>query len=121
MLAILVSQVVTKTQTMLNFEQNQIQEPKQESYFDADYVYNARDGWRVAFGLTAYDSNSDNATLDESYGTVNAYIKTWGEVDSQGEAVPTYFRKLETEPCREEDINFNNDEDQDSYKFFSPH
>ena len=106
---------------MLNFQDNQIQQPKQESYFDGDYVYDSRDGWRVAFGLTAYDSSSDSTPFDESYGTVNAYIKTWGEVDSEGTPKPTYFKKLTTEPCREEDINFNNDENQDSYKFYSPH
>ena len=68
---------------MLNFEDNSIQEPMQENYFAADYVYGSRDGWRVAFGLTSYDSSLEEQ-LDESYGTVNAYIKTWGEVDSQG-------------------------------------
>ena len=40
---------------MLNFRDNTIQEPTQEDYFAADYVYDARAGWRVAFGLTAYD------------------------------------------------------------------
>ena len=121
MMALLVTQVVSKTQTMINFEDNQIQTPRQEGYFPADYVYDARDGWRIAFGLTAYDQSSDDPAFDESYGNVSAYIKTWGEVDSQGEVIPINLKKLDTEPCREEDINFNNDEKQDGYKFFAPH
>ena len=55
----------------------------------------------MAFGVTPYDSSSDSAEFDESYGTVNAYIKTWGELDQHGEIKPTYFRRLETEPCKE--------------------
>ena len=83
-------------------------------------MYDSRDGWRVAFGLTAYDSSSDPAPFDETYGTVGAYIKTWGEKDAAGNYVATYFRKLETEPCQAKDINFENEENQDKYKFFVP-
>ena len=64
---------------MLNYGDNTIQEPVTENYFDKDYIYDTRDGFRVAFYLTAYDSTSDQAPLDDSYGQVNAYLKTWGE------------------------------------------
>ena len=105
---------------MLSYKDNTIQEPTQDNYFAPDYVYDARDGWRVAFGLTAYDSSSDPAPFDDTYGTVGAYIKIWGEKDAAGNSTPTYFKKLETEPCKDSDINIDNVENQDKFKFFAP-
>lgn len=120
MIATIVSYGYMKAGIMLNFKDNTIQEPTQDNYFAPDYVYDARDGWRVAFGLTAFDSSSDPAPFDDTYGTVGAYIKIWGEKDAAGNSTPTYFKKLETEPCKDSDINIDNVENQDKFKFFAP-
>ena len=70
-----------KFEIMLNYKENRIEEPTTRNYFGRDFTYNARDGWRVAFGLSAWDNSSDAAPFDESYGTIGAYQKIWGEKD----------------------------------------
>jgi len=44
---------------MLDYLDNTIQEPTSYNYYASDYTYDSRDGFRIAFGLTAYDSSSD--------------------------------------------------------------
>ena len=119
MLSILFSQAYFKIVVMLNFGDNSISEPTQENYFPGDFIYDEKDGWRIAFGITAYD-DKDSEPFDESFGTINAYLKVWGEKDAQGNIKPLYFRKLETQPCSQSEINLHNDPDQDKYKFFFP-
>ena len=45
-------------------------------------------GWRVAFGLTAYGSESDPTPLDDTIGELVAYQKEWGQLDEQGNIKP---------------------------------
>ena len=120
MVLIIVLYGFAKADTMVNYLDNTIQEPSTKNHFDFDYVYNSKDGFRVAFGLTAYDSSSDPRELDESFGTLAAYLKIWGEKDAAGQTLPTYFKRLETRPCNKNDINLDNDENQDKYLFYSP-
>ena len=68
-------------------------------------------GWRVAFGLTAYDSNSDPTPLDDTIGKLTVYQKEWGHVDEQGNLKPTEMRPLKTRPCTRADINFEGSKD----------
>lgn len=107
-----------KAIVMFNHLDNKIQEPTISNFFDSNFVYDTRDGWRVAFGLTAYDNMSDQAPFDETYGRLNAYQKIWGEKDADGNILPLYFKKLATEPCKEEDINLNGDSEQEKYMFY---
>jgi len=44
---------------MFNFLDNTIQEPMEKNYFEVDYEYDSSQGFRIAFGIAAYDSNSD--------------------------------------------------------------
>lgn len=92
MIVILVLYGYMKSLIMFNYEDNTIQEPLTKNYFDHDYVYDSSDGWRIAFGLTAYDSSSDKRPFDDSFGKIGAYIKVWGEKDENGDFKPTYFR-----------------------------
>ena len=120
MVSIIVIYGLVKGQIMINFMDNTIQEPTSRNYFEHDFTYDSRDGFRLAFALTAYDSSSDAREFDESFGTVGAYQKIWGEVDALGNNVPTYFKKLALEPCRTSDINLEGDVNEDKYRFYSP-
>lgn len=80
--------------TMSGYKANIIQTPNQPGFFPYDYIYDSSDGWRLAFGLTAYDSSSDPAPFDQTYGTMGAYMKVWGDKDENGDPLPTYFAKL---------------------------
>ena len=120
MIFILVSYGWMKASIMMNYDDNTIQEPSTKNYFPIDYEYTAKDGWRVAFALTAYDSSGDQRPFDDSFGTIGAYLKIWGDVDKDGNNIATYFKKLETEPCKLSDINLDGDHNHDSYKFFAP-
>lgn len=90
------------------------------NYFGPDFIYDERDGWKVAFGITAYDRSSDSAPFDDSYGTLGAYEKIWGEEDADGNVKDTYFKKLKSGPCTASDINLEGDEIEDNYKFYTP-
>ena len=70
--------------------------------------------------MVRYDPLSDSRELDESIGTLGAYIKTWGEKDAEGNTLTTYFKKLETVPCEKSAINFDGDENEENYSFYSP-
>lgn len=113
MMTILIAYGYMKAVIMIDYLDNKIQEPTKNNYFGPDYIYDGRDGWRVAFGITAYDSSSDQAPFDDSFGSLGAFEKIWGEADEDGNIKDTYFKKLETEPCTESDINIDGDENQD--------
>ena len=51
---------------------------------------------------------------------MKAYQKVWGKYDEDGERIPTYFKEIETEPCKESDINFNGDSNEQAYRFYKP-
>ena len=46
-----------------------------ESYFNSDYV--TKGNLQFAFGLMQYDDNPESIE-DPTYGTLQAYYKTWG-------------------------------------------
>jgi len=58
---------------MLGYKDNTIQEPTSYNYFASDFTYDSRDGFRVAYGLTAYDSSSDSTPFDATFGEVGAF------------------------------------------------
>ena len=86
---------------MLGYSASSIQEPIQSNYFGPDFVYKQTGGFNIAFGLSAYDYNSIEETIDESYGRLVAYSKEWGQTDEDGNFVPTVFRPLKTAKCSE--------------------
>ena len=51
---------------------------------------------------------------------MKAYQKVWGKYDADGKRIPTYFKEIETEPCKESDINFNGDSNEEAYRFYKP-
>ena len=94
MVTIMILYGIMKIIVMAEFKDNTISEPIKHNYFPMTYEYDDRDGFNIAFGLTAYDSTSDPTPFDESFGVLTAYQKVWGEKDAQGNFVPTYMRKL---------------------------
>ena len=105
---------------MAEFKDNTIQEPIKLNHFPFTYVYDDRDGFHIAFGLTAYDSSSDPTPFDATFGEIAAYQKVWGEKDAQGNNLPTSMRKLRSSPCQAQDLNLNNDPNVEKYRFFPP-
>ena len=93
-----------------------------QNFYEYDYEYDSSDGMQIAFGLTAYDSSSDQTPFDKSFGTLDAYQKVWGEKNEDGSVKDTYLKKIETRPCIEADINFKGvtGSDADSFMFFEP-
>ena len=120
MILIIVLYAYMKAGIMLNYEDNTIQEPSTKNYFPFDYVYDSKDGWRVAFALVAYDSSSDPRPLDESFGKLTASLKKWGVKNADGSFIPTFFQELESRPCTKDDINLDGKGDNDNFLFFQP-
>ena len=73
MIFILIAYGYMNAVIMIEYMDNTIQEPIKNNYFGPDFIYDERDGWKVAFGITAYDSSSDSTPFDDSYGTLAAY------------------------------------------------
>lgn len=73
MVVIVILYASMKAIIMVRFLDNKIQEPTKSNYFSSDFEYDSRDGWRIAFGFTAYDDEYDPASFDETYGTLSAY------------------------------------------------
>ena len=71
---------------MLEYNIVQIQEPNFQDYFGADFEFDNRYGWHVAFGFSEYD-NLDLTSLqpDPSYGKLAAYLIEWGHGDTEEE------------------------------------
>ena len=42
-------------------------------------------------------------------------MKVWGDKDEDGNSLPTYFTKLKTSPCKEEQINMDGKGDNDDF------
>lgn len=66
---------------LFNFGEPAIMESVRDSYFDTDHIFSSDEGLMVAFGLTAYDSNTEPIE-DPTYGKLRAYYKTWGLEDT---------------------------------------
>ena len=60
---------------LLEFEDTDLMYSARDSFFDSDFVY-SEDLW-YAFGVTAYDSNTESIE-DPSIGTLRPYYKSWG-------------------------------------------
>ena len=119
MVCILVLYGVWKGQIMVEYLDNTIQEPTMKNYFDASYTYDNRHGWQVAFGLTAYDKNSDQTPFDDSFGKLKAGLKVWGLKDEKGNTLPTETKELKVEPCKSNNIDWDGTGG-DEFLFFKP-
>ena len=78
-----------KTQIMVKYEDVTIMQPDYNNYFDSEFLFDSSYGWKVAFGLTAYDGGLDKEPIDPRFGELKAYQKIWGEKDASGNRKPT--------------------------------
>ena len=110
MMIILLSQLASKAEIMLAYKESNIQQPVIQNFFSPRDFYTSKDGWRVAFGLSAFDEWANTEKFDESYGSIHAYKASWS-IDADGNPSPYEYEELETEPCKTSDINYDHDED----------
>ena len=111
MTAMLIAYGSYKTKNMLEYSHMDVTTPDAKNYFDSSKKFDMELGWRVGFGLTAYDSNSDPTPLDDTIGKLSAYQKEWGQLDEFGNKKPIRMRPLKTRPCTRADINFEGKKD----------
>ena len=109
MISILIAYAVVKLLVMLDFGDNIIQEPHQTNYFDNLHTFNSTQGFQVAFAISAYTQEEEGEQWDETYGELIARQKIWGEKDAAGKIKKTYFKDLETEPCKRKDFTLAHD------------
>ena len=78
-----------------------------DSFF-TDEPFTTDDGFRVAFALSAYDSEQEFIE-DPDYGTLKAYHYEWGFDEIQS----SRLIEIETRRCTEEDLYLNEEEDEE--------
>lgn len=74
---------------MVLYQDVTIMQPDYNNYFGSEFLFDSSYGWKVAFGLTAYDGGVDKEPLDPRMGTLKAYQKIWGYKDEQSNMKPT--------------------------------
>ena len=70
--------------------------------------------------MTGYDSKTDNRPFSDGFGELKATLKIWGEVDDSGNIKDTYFKPLNIEKCKEEDINLDGAGNNEDFNFYEP-
>ena len=73
------------------------------------FTSNKEDGMQFAFGITAYDSNTE-IIEDPQYGNLKARLHAWG-FGAQGEGGGG---ELETHPCTQEELGLSDDSENES-------
>lgn len=120
MVLILLLYAGMKANIMFNYLDNTIQEPIQTNYYDIDYEYDSSKGFRVAYGIVSFDSGIDAKPFSDKIGKLKAKQKIWGELDAQGKMKDTYFKDVKSEKCKQTEINFEGDSNDDAYTFYTP-
>ena len=94
----LLFQTMLKGSTLVNFDETTLNQHEEQDYFNSSSVFSSNDGFKVAFAITAYDSNQ-TITEDPSYGVVQAKYRSWGD-----EIVSKEQAELTTHPCSEQEL-----------------
>ena len=97
---LLVAYGAVKLQTMFEYSESFVQQPKAEQYFDDSFVFDSSHGFQIAFTMTPYDDEDE--PWDETYGRLVARQKIWGERDENGKLKKLYFKDHILEPCKRE-------------------
>ena len=77
-----------------------IQTNVESNYFGDDLVFNWENGFKVGFGVTAYNWHVDTVE-DPQIGTIKAYLRRWGG----DEQTSVEYSELESVACAEGDFN----------------
>ena len=71
----------------------------------------------IAAGLTTYDNGkSQEDTIDPSYGELKLIAKSWGAGISGVDGIS--WKQIPTRPCKREDFNYQDDEDEQEQSYF---
>ena len=98
---------------LLTFDETDVMISARDSFFDADHKYSRNLSY--AFGITAYDSNTESID-DPTYGEIKPYYKSWGLKETAG----VHFEPLLMRNCSQAELHINNQTDIKS-QFFQPH
>ena len=99
----LLSHLYLKTMKFLGIDDSKLIINYQENYYDSSFVMSVEDGLQFAFGISAYDNNSEPID-DPAYGEVKARITTWGFNDTIGINVG---EPLAVKPCSKEQLGLS--------------
>ena len=78
-----VLQTVLKSGSLVNLDDTTIHWQVEEGFFNSSHVFSSSDGFKIAFAITAYDSNH-TITEDPTYGRLVARYRSWdGEMISR--------------------------------------
>ena len=86
---------------LLTFDETDIMVSSRDAYFDSDYLYS--EGLNFAFGLTAYDGDSEPIE-DPSIGVLRPYYKTWGLKEDE---VGVDFELLSERACNKAELHID--------------
>ena len=67
-----------KGDTLVSFDETTIYSQVEDGFFNSSHIFSSSEGFRVAFAITAYDSNQ-TITEDPAYGIVVAKCRSWGD------------------------------------------
>lgn len=91
-----------KYDIMSEYDDTSIMMSEKEYRYTDDDIHTDTYGFNVAFGITSYDGNKENIE-DPDYGTVKAFYRQWGILDSGS----TKEFEIETRPCTYADFGMD--------------
>ena len=74
-----------------------------ENFFDVEDRISSVEGFAIASAVTKYDGSSEVVEQPEM-GTIQFYLKKWGDVDDSGKE-EFRFERLPTKQCKTDDFN----------------
>ena len=102
----LLLQSVLKGHTLVNFNETTIYQQVEDGFFNSSHIFSSSDGFKVAFAITAYDTNQ-TITEDPTYGKVIAKYRSWGD-----EITSIQKGELETHSCSESELGLTEQKDE---------
>ena len=100
-IAVVLSYSFQKADIFLNKKDIDMLETMHDMAFDADYVFDFKNGFALAVAFTAYDSNP-NPILDPTYGEIVYNYYYWGPTEDGG--YETGRSRISTHPCTDEEL-----------------
>ena len=102
LVCLLMLYTVYKYNALIHYNDTNIMSSVYENYYTDENVFKGgKNGVNVAFGLIAYESDSDKGF--SQYGEIKAKLKTWGEQS-------IIFEELAHRPCTKEDLGLSDDQ-----------
>ena len=84
---------------LVKYNETAVMTSVRDSYYSADHTFTSEDGFELAFGITAFDSNQEPID-DPRYGRLNAMYVSWGT------SAGTIYESLDMHNCTREELGF---------------